>query len=59
MPRKKSVAESMEEIDGKIKLLCDQSYNHMKVHGYDKALRGYNKVCDKYLFSTKCLIASF
>ncbi|KAI8035865.1 hypothetical protein M5D96_011296 [Drosophila gunungcola] len=43
MPRKKPKVDTLEEIETSIKLLCDQSNNHMKVRAYDKALFGYNQ----------------
>jgi len=49
MPRKKpKQIDPIEEMENTIKLLCDQSKNHMKVREYDKALAGYNQViCDR------------
>jgi len=44
MPRKKQKVDTLEEIETNIKLLCDQSNNHMKVREYYKALTGYNQV---------------
>lgn len=48
MPRKKQKVDTLEEIETNIKLLCDQSNNHMKVREYYKALTGYNQV--NYIF---------
>lgn len=44
MPRKKQKVDTIEEIETTIKLLCDQSNNHMKVREHYKALTGYNQV---------------
>lgn len=44
MPRKKPKVDTQEEIEICIKLLCDQSKNHMKSREYEKALNGYNQV---------------
>lgn len=44
MPRKKAKIDTFEEIETSIKLLCDQSKNHMKSREYEKALIGYNQV---------------
>lgn len=44
MPRKKAKVDTIEEIETCIKLLCDQSKNHMKSREYEKALIGYNQV---------------
>ncbi|XP_023167412.1 tetratricopeptide repeat protein 25 isoform X2 [Drosophila hydei] len=46
MPRKKQKVDTLEEIETTIKLLCDQSNNHMKVREYYKALKGYNKALE-------------
>ncbi|XP_034653166.1 tetratricopeptide repeat protein 25 isoform X2 [Drosophila subobscura] len=46
MPRKKQKVDTIEEIETNIKLLCDQSNNHMKVREYDKALFGYNQALE-------------
>ncbi|XP_030375668.1 tetratricopeptide repeat protein 25 isoform X2 [Scaptodrosophila lebanonensis] len=46
MPRKKPKVETIEEIETTIKLLCDQSNNHMKVREYYKALTGYNQALE-------------
>ncbi|KNC23380.1 hypothetical protein FF38_00776 [Lucilia cuprina] len=43
MPRKKAKVDTLEEIETSIKLLCDQSKNHMKSREYEKALNGYNQ----------------
>ncbi|XP_067633437.1 outer dynein arm-docking complex subunit 4 isoform X2 [Eurosta solidaginis] len=43
MPRKKSKVDPFEEMETNIKLLCDQSHNHMKVREYGRALSGYNQ----------------
>lgn len=51
MPRKKQKVDTLEEIETTIKLLCDQSNNHMKVREYYKALKGYNKVSRNQIFS--------
>ncbi|EDW56722.1 GM15664 [Drosophila sechellia] len=47
MPRKKPKVDTLEEIETNIKLLCDQSNNHMKVRAYEKALFGYNQAVPK------------
>ncbi|EDW61093.2 outer dynein arm-docking complex subunit 4 isoform X2 [Drosophila virilis] len=46
MPRKKQKVDTIEEIETTIKLLCDQSNNHMKVREYYKALTGYNQALE-------------
>nr|XP_016928134.1 tetratricopeptide repeat protein 25 isoform X2 [Drosophila suzukii] len=46
MPRKKPKVDTLEEIETNIKLLCDQSNNHMKVRAYEKALFGYNQALE-------------
>ncbi|XP_032590757.1 outer dynein arm-docking complex subunit 4 isoform X2 [Drosophila grimshawi] len=46
MPRKKQKVDTLEEIETNIKLLCDQSNNHMKVREYYKALNGYNQALE-------------
>lgn len=57
MPRKKQKVDTLEEIETNIKLLCDQSNNHMKVREYYKALTGYNQV--NYIFILIYCIFSF
>lgn len=53
MPRKKPKEDTIEEIEQNIKLLCDQSKNHMKSREYDKALIGYNQVKENmYTFTS-------
>ncbi|XP_023300253.1 outer dynein arm-docking complex subunit 4 isoform X2 [Lucilia cuprina] len=46
MPRKKAKVDTLEEIETSIKLLCDQSKNHMKSREYEKALNGYNQALE-------------
>ncbi|XP_017471990.1 PREDICTED: tetratricopeptide repeat protein 25 isoform X2 [Rhagoletis zephyria] len=46
MPRKRSKVDPFEEMETNIKLLCDQSHNHMKVREYGRALAGYNQALE-------------
>jgi len=59
MPRKKQKVDTLEEIETNIKLLCDQSNNHMKVREYYKALTGYNQVNIIFNLTTSIFMQSW